>query len=253
MLHHLLARLPPGRTIQGRFVEPFVGGAAVFFAVNPKRSLLADLNAELIDLYRGLRRHPEAVWKTFSEFPSNKRSYYKIRGVNTTQLDLATKAARLLYLNRTCFKGMWRQNATGQFNVGYGGQDRRWAINEENILTVSRKLKRASLRVADFEVVVAECSASDFIFLDPPYRPGANEITNDHYTSFKFTYNDHKRLAYVLKAATKRGVRWAMTTSAHEDIVKLFRETRIECLPKGTGSQLGVLAQKSGEVLIRNY
>ncbi|HKO62128.1 MAG TPA: Dam family site-specific DNA-(adenine-N6)-methyltransferase, partial [Pyrinomonadaceae bacterium] len=201
MVNYLLTKLPASRTIGGRFVEPFVGGAAVFFAINPKKSLLADVNTELIELYRGLRRYPGDVWTTFSEFPSNKKGYYRTRAVDTESLDLATKAARLLYLNRTCFKGMWRQNASGKFNVGYGGQDRRWAVTEQNILTVSRRLKNASLRVADFEPVIAECTSDDFIFLDPPYRPGASEVTNDHYVSFRFTYSDHERLASVLRLA----------------------------------------------------
>jgi DNA adenine methylase len=253
MLNYLLASLPGAATISGRFVEPFVGGAAVFFALNPQRSLLTDVNVELIDLYRGLRRHPDEVWQAFRDFPSNKTGYYRTRAVDTETLNLTNKAARLLYLNRTCFKGMWRQNASGRFNVGYGGQDRRWAISKENLLTVSRRLKKATLRVDDFEPVIEECCPEDFIFLDPPYKPGASEVTNDHYVSFRFTYRDHKRLAGVLRLATKRGVRWAMTTSGHQDIVKLFKSTRVENLPKGTGNRPGLLAQRSGEVLIRNH
>lgn len=125
ILNHLIPHLPLPESIKGRFVEPFVGGGAVFFALNPKRALLADINSELIDLYRGLRRYPVKVWEIFQAFPPTKKAYYEIRDSDVDGLDLASRAARTLYLNRTCFKGMWRHNSNGQFNVGYGGQDRR--------------------------------------------------------------------------------------------------------------------------------
>src|SRR5262249_49109195 len=128
ILHRLVRHLPVKESIGGRFVEPFVGGGAIFFALSPAKALLTDLNAELIDLYRGIRRYPDEVWEAFREFPSSREGYYQVRALDHDDLPLASKAARTLYLNRTCFKGMWRHNSSGQFNVGYGGEDRRWAI-----------------------------------------------------------------------------------------------------------------------------
>jgi len=252
LLSYLLPHLPAKDSIRGSFVEPFVGGGAIFFAIAPRRALLADINPVLIDLYRGLRAYPRRVWEIFKNFPSTKKGYYKIRNSHDKG-DLSFRAARTLYLNRTCFKGMWRENACGQFNVGYGGQDRRWVFNQDALIAVSRFLKRTKLIISDFEEVIESCVKDDFIFLDPPYRPGAKELKHDHYVYSKFTYDDHKRLANALEQATKRKVRWAMTTSNHKDIVKLFHGCKKIAIAKGTGSRPGLLSKKAGEVLICNY
>lgn len=253
LLNHLIQYLPNGETIEGRFVEPFLGGGAVFFALNPKRSLLADLNSELIDLYRGIRRYPSDVWRMFCAFPSTKKGYYKVRNVENKNLKLSERAARTLYLNRTCFKGMWRHNSKGQFNVGYGGQARRWVISKEILFEVSKRLKRASLLKNDFEEVIDTCTKKDFLFLDPPYCPGAREMVNNHYGFSSFRFNDQVRLAKALNRASRRKVKWAMTTSSHPDILELFSGNTIVSLPRGTGKSPGILTNISGEALICNY
>src|SRR5437879_6411297 len=203
----IIDRFPPRRSIEGQFVEPFVGGGSVFFAFNPKRSLLTDLNLELIELYQGLKRNPKAIWAEFRAFPATKRSYYKVRAAKRDNLDLTSRAARTLYLNRTCFKGMWRHNLNGQFNVGYGGQSRRWVIAKRDLIQVSKRLKRAKLRCSDYEAILDSCSRNDFVFLDPPYRPGERDLLQGHYVCSTFCFDDHRRLATVLYRATRRGVR----------------------------------------------
>src|SRR5574341_1035612 len=251
--NYLIHHLPSRESIKGRFIEPFVGGGAIFFALNPKRALLADINSELINVYRGLRRCPVKVWEIFHTFPATKKAYYEIRNSGDNGLDLASRAARTLYLNRTCFKGMWRHNSEGQFNVGYGGQDRRRVISKETLIDISKRLKQASLKCSDFEEVIDTCSKGDFVFIDPPYRPGEREMIYDHYVYSKFTYNDHIRLASTLKKASNRGVQWAMTISSHPDILYLFRDNSTILLPKGTGKKPGILINNAGEVLILNY
>ena len=253
MLNFLVPRLISTTDSTYRLVEPFAGGCAVFFGLNPKRALLSDINSELIDLYRGIRRYPIEVWKMFRSFPSTKDAYYKVRDWNQENLDLPTRAARTLYLNRTCFKGMWRHNAEGEFNVGYGGQQRRWVINEETLLSASRRLKNASIKCNDFEEVIDACRQDDFIFVDPPYCPGERDMVHDHFRYGKFTLNDHKRLAMTLRKASARRIRWALTTSGHPDIVSLFHGYDILAIPRGTGRRIGTLTNDSCEVLIRNY
>lgn len=253
LLNYLIGYFPSRESIRGRFVEPFVGSGAVFFALNPKWAILSDINSELIDLYRGIRRYPIKIWKIFRNFPSTKRAYYIIRNSPIDRLSLAHRAARTLFINRTCFKGMWRHNPYGQFNVGYGGQDRRWVITKETLILVSKKLWRVFLQCSDFEKIIDACEKDDFIFVDPPYRPGEREMNHDHYRYGKFIFDEHKRLAATLKRASARRVRWAMTTSAHLDIVNLFRGYHITSIPKGTGRKIGELTKDSGEVLIRNY
>jgi len=253
MLDFLVPQLCSSILPASRFVEPFAGGGAVFFALNPKRALLSDINSELIDLYSGIRRYPIEVWNIFQRFPSTKDAYYKIRDWKHEELDLPTRTARTLYLNRTCFKGMWRYNDKGEFNVGYGGQDRRWVINKKTLVRVSKKLWRVSLKCSDFEEIIDACEEDDFVFIDPPYRPGEREMIHKHYRYGKFSFDDHKRLAATLKRASARDIRWAMTTSAHPDIVYIFRRHHIMSIPRGTGREIGALTKDSSEVLIRNY
>jgi DNA adenine methylase len=148
---------------------------------------------------------------------------------------------------------MWRHNSDGKFNVGYGGQDRRWVISRRSLVEASNQLRHARLVCADFEEVIDGCSEGDFLFLDPPYRPGGRDMLHDHYGFGKFTFDDHRRLAAALLRASARKVRWAMTTSAHPSVVSLFRTCHIVDIPKGTGRHIGSLVLNSGEVLIRNY
>ncbi len=252
-MNYIIPFLPSTELIRGKFIEPFVGSGAIFFALNPRRALLSDINPELIDLYRGIRRYPLKVWEIYESFPKTKKAYYEIRATRTDGKNLAFRAARTLYLNRTCFKGMWRHNANGEFNVGYGGQDRRWTISKASLKEVSNKLKHTILKCSDFEKVVDESSKGDFIFVDPPYRPGEREMIHDHYICGKFSYSEYQRLAKALERASNRGVRWALTISSHPDILDLFEENHVIPILRGTGRKPGILTNDSGEVIIRNY
>lgn len=252
MLAFLGHYLPSADAILGRHVEPFVGGGAVFLYMQPHLALLSDINSELIDVYRGIRHDPNAVWKEYCEFGSTKADYWHVRRMPPPNL-MTERAARTLYLNRTCFKGMWRHNREGRFNVGYGGQSRRWVIGCSTLVEISRHLRRAQIRCLDFETVVDESESGDFLFLDPPYRPGERELVNDHYSYRQFKFDDHRRLAAALKRAERRGVSWLMTTSSHPDIVLLFKNKFIVPFPRGTGHLPGKLVKDSGEILVMSF
>jgi DNA adenine methylase len=245
--------LPSRDEIAGRYIEPFVGGGAVFFSISPRKATLSDVNQELIDLYRGIRWAPRKVWSVYRSFPSTKTAYYRIRDQSTGNVGLIQRAARTLYINRTCFKGMWRHNSNGDFNVGYGGQDRRWVISEEDLLAVAKQLKGVILKTCDFEEVVNEAQQGDFVFLDPPYRPGGRQLVHGHYQFGTFDFADQQRLATSLKRASKRGVIWAMTNSCHPDVLALYGDCETILLPKGTGQEIGHIVDASGEALIRSH
>lgn len=246
--------LPDSKSIKGRYIEPFVGGASVFFAVNPKSAILSDNNHELINLYKGIKRNPQEVWNIYYHFPNTKEGYYEIRDQLLSSKTLTYKAARTLFLNRTCFKGMWRHNSNGKFNVGYGGQSRRWVIDENSLFEVSKRLKKAKLQVCDFEPIIDQASADDFIFIDPPYIPGKSDLRNDHYQFTTFTFEDHERLSKALERASKRGVKWIMTTSSHFKITNLFSKSTVTPFTLGTGNMPGILTkEKVGEVIVMNW
>lgn len=252
-LSQITEHLPAAGTLEGSFIEPFLGGGAIFFAIQPKPAILSDMNPELIDLYKGIRRAPHQVWQKFSTYKRDKREYYRVREQDTTGWDVVSKAARTLYLNRTCFKGMWRQNSQGRFNVGYGGQERRWATTEDDLVQVAQALRGVDLRCADFEPVVDAAKKKDFLFLDPPYHPGRRESRVEHYMFAQFTFSSHERLAASLDRATKRGVRWTMTTSSHADIRALYPDCELIPFKVGVGRSPGCITRDTGEILVLNH
>lgn len=252
MLGFLQEHFPTAATLRRRYVEPFLGGGAVFFMLNPERALISDINPDLIDLYRGIQHSPEEVWIRYCAFGSSKSEYRRVRDADPPEF-LVDRAARVLFLNRTCFKGMWRHNQEGKFNVGYGGQDRRWVISLDDLVDVARTLRVVEIRCCDFEEAIGDCKSGDFVFADPPYRPGEKELTNNHYVSGRFSFEDHRRLSSVLRDAKRRGVMWALTTSGHPEIVELFADSLVVKTPQGTGRKPGITAVNSGEVLITSY
>jgi DNA adenine methylase len=252
-LDQIVVHLPNTEEIKGRFVEPFLGGGAVFFAIQAKPAVLSDKNPDLIDLYRGIRYAPTEVWRLFCEYPSDKQAYYRVRQEYTRGWGVIAKAARTVYLNRTCFKGMWRQNSRGMFNVGYGGQSRRWAIREEDLVAVSKALRGTTLCCADFEDIIDDTKRADFLFVDPPYHPGRRESRVEHYVFSQFRFESHKRLANSLNRATRRNVRWAMTTSSHPDIMALHKRQRHIPFQAGVGASPGKITRDTGEVLVLKY
>lgn len=252
MLTFLLDNLPNTNSIKGRLVEPFVGGGAVFFALAPREAYLGDINRELIELYQGIAQSPDRVWRLYRGFPTTKAGYNHVRSLSPKTLTPLQRSARSLFLNRTCFKGMWRHNLSGQFNIGYGGQDRRWSISRADIFKISAQLKKARLRCCDFEPMLDMSTPCDFVFVDPPYRPGAREQIHDHYGSQRFRYVDHQRLSRALKRANRRGVPWAMTVSDHPEILSLYKPFKKKAIPRGTGRTIGSFSHFGGEVLITN-
>ncbi len=245
--------LPSRQEIMKSYIEPFVGGASIFFHINPDKAILSDINPELIDLYMGIRDYPKEVWEIYESVPETKYAYYAIRGIHPSKMDLPYRAARVLYLNRTCFKGMWRHNAHGDFNVGYGGQDRRWCITLEHLQEISKRLKNTYIVCSDFEDAINRSTKGDYLFLDPPYKPGGREQIHTHYRFGTFRFDDQIRLARALRRATGRKVDWAMTNSLHPDILNLYRDCYISSLHKGTGDQIGQITNSPKEVVIRNY
>ena len=252
MLSFLANHLPKPASIRGRFIEPFVGGGVIYFHLQPRSAVLADINEELIELYKGISVNPGQVWKVYRQYPNTKRGYQKVRDMRVNNLTLSQRAARSLYLNRTCFKGMWRHNLDGKFNIGYGGQSRRWAIRRRDLFEISKLLKAALVECSDFEPIIARARKTDYLFLDPPYRPGAREQLYQHYSGHQFSFHDHRRLSSCLRKADKRGVPWSLTVSNHKDILSLYRGFTSTSIPRGTGSRIGGRSGRPREVLITN-
>jgi DNA adenine methylase len=244
--------LPKAENIKGKYIDPFVGGASVFFYLRPTQSLLSDLNEELMSLYSTLRDFPSETWEEYCKMPNTKEGYYEIRALSPKDLDFIRRAARLLYLNRTCFKGMWRQNKQGEFNIGYGGQSRRWVVTENALIEVAERLKTTDLMCSDFEEILDLARTKDFVFLDPPYRPGSKELQNAHYVGQEFDFKAQQRLAQALSRASRHKIPWIMTNSSHPDICSLYEGNFVVPMTIGTGNMPGLMSNKGGEAIIYN-
>ena len=206
-----------------RYIEPFLGGGTVFFFLRPSKALLSDANNELIDTYLAIRDHPAAIAARLRNHDRRhgKRYYYAVRASQPTSP--AAKAARLIYLNRTCFNGIYRVNQEGEFNVPKGSKDA-VLLPSDDFIAVGKALAQADVRVADFEDTIGRAQAGDLVFADPPYTVRHNNNAFVKYNETLFSWSDQERLAATLIAAKARGVSVVATNANHHSVRALYRD-----------------------------
>jgi DNA adenine methylase len=206
---------------RGRYIEPFFGGGALFFAVRPRPAVIADVNMDLVRCLQAVQRAPSDVLLRLRRFENTKDCYYKVRDSRPTS-DVGI-AARLIYLIRTGWGGIYRLNRHGLFNVPYGDSGRAFYRPEE-ILMASSALQGARIRCNDFEHTIAQARSGDFIYADPPYAVSnpAREMFG-RYTVTPFDWTDHLRLAECLRSAADRGVSVVVSGAWSETLNDLYR------------------------------
>lgn len=204
-----------------RLIEPFVGGAAVFFNLEPQRALLADLNPELINLYEVVRDRPRELRKVLSWYQSRHSAecYYNTRSREFTSPLL--RAARMLYLNRTCWNGLYRVNRRGKFNVPIGTKSNVIML-EDDFERASELLSGAELRCQDFSATISQAGEGDFLFVDPPYTVKHNLNGFIKYNEDIFTWQDQVRLVDALQGARDRGAAIVVTNADHQSVRELY-------------------------------
>lgn len=214
------------------FYEPFLGSGAVFFSMLPRRGLLSDVNTELIDLYKAIKKSPEAVCRNLARH-SRKHSdlyYYEVRSASPT--DLYDRAARTLYLNRTCWNGLFRVNRKGHFNVPRGTKNT-VILPTDDFPLVARALRKVRIRCCDFEETVDQTKKGDFLFIDPPYTVKHNNNGFIKYNESLFTWEDQLRLSAAVARAARRGVQILLTNADHEPVRELYAALgEIRTLPR---------------------
>src|SRR5438445_3544880 len=169
LLPALRDSLPPKGYM--RYFEPFVGGGAFFFDLSPAQGVLSDSNAELINCYQIVRDAPEELIRALSKLRVSESKFYELRELNPESLSAANSAARLIYLNKTCYNGLYRVNRQGQFNTPFGRHTNVTLTDEANLRAASNLLRRTTLRCGDYAAVLESAAAGDFVYLDPPYLP----------------------------------------------------------------------------------
>ena len=208
-----------------RYIEPFLGGGAVFFKLNPENAILADLNSELISTYNAIRTYPNEIEKKlkFHQARHCKDYYYYIRSMEPR--NEVTKAAKFIYLNRTCFNGLYRVNIKGEFNVPKGSKTK-VILDDDDFTAFSNRLKRAEIINCDFSAPLAEASESDFVFIDPPYTVKHNNNNFLKYNEKIFSWSDQKRLSRGAEKAASSGAKIIISNANHSCISELYSSTK---------------------------
>lgn len=203
------------------YLEPFLGGGAVFFSLDPSCAVLSDTNVELTNTYSHIKTNCSRIVKGLDRFQKRHSAtlYYKTRKEEPS--DPLERAIRFLYLNRTCFNGMYRVNRQGAFNVPIGSKDQ-IAFPSGYLEQVARLLKKARIQTADFEPIIGTATKNDFVFVDPPYTVMHNNNGFVKYNAKLFSWPDQARLAKAVRAASRRGAKIMVSNADHASVRELY-------------------------------
>lgn len=228
MLGELIPKVPAS---YGRYIEPFFGGGAMFFALQPENAVIADSNPELINMYRQVASHVEDVIKYLRTYENTSEMFYAVRSLEWTALPKAEAAARTIYLNRTCFNGLYRVNKQGRFNVPFGRYKNPKICDEEGLRAASEVLKKAEILCGDYILVLEHyAQPGDFVFLDPPYLPISEYSDFKRYTKEQFYEEDHIELARMVMTLHERGCHILLTNSNHPLVHELYAPFTIDVI-----------------------
>jgi len=205
--------------LSGTYYEPFIGGGAVFLSLQPERAILCDANPALIDCLRTSSRKPETVLRALWRWTNTAECYYQVRNLNPRKE--TTKAAKFIYLSRTCWGGIYRVNRQGKFNVPFGNSGRTICHAKEFILA-AKVFKNAELLSSDFEFVIEQAGEGDVVYADPPYTTLGQNNGFARYNEHLFAWKDQERLAVCCRRAKKRGAFVAISGLWHETVLSLY-------------------------------
>lgn len=250
LLTELTSRVPERFAV---YHEPFIGGGALFFALRLRFAYLADANGELVNLYRVIKREPKRLMAAMAAMTVSEAEYYRIRDLDRSEAFLSAqdvdRAARFVYVNKTCFNGLHRVNRRGQINAAYGHRRNPTLFDASNVMAVHRALEGARLAHAGFEDVLRLAGHGDFVYFDPPY-----DGTFTGYTKGEFDRDDQRRLWEVCVKLHRIGAKWMLSNSDTPYIRNLYRAFRIETVqaPRMIAARAASRAPVT-EVIVRNY
>ena len=228
MLSELLPKVPSS---YGRYIEPFFGGGALFFALQPENAIIADSNPELINMYRQVADHVDDVISYLRKYENTSDMFYAVRSLSWEMLPKAEAAARTIYLNKTCFNGLYRVNRKGQFNVPFGKYSNPKICDEETLYAASDILKKADILCGDYFLVLQHyAKPGDFVFLDPPYLPVSEYADFKRYTKEQFYEEDHVELAKEVMRLHEMGCHVILTNSNHPLVHELYAPFTIDVI-----------------------
>ncbi|MGO8683519.1 MAG: DNA adenine methylase [Thermoleophilia bacterium] len=238
----------------GRYFEPFGGSAALLFHLQPRRATLADANDELMNCYRVVKNDVENLIADLSTHENRADYFYATRAVDPAVLDEIERASRFIYLNRTCFNGLYRVNRRGQFNTPFGAYRNPRICDADNLRAASMLLRDVELLDCDYRDALALAEAGDFVYLDPPYVPVSQFSDFKRYTKEQFREEDHSALALVFRDLDERGCRVMLSNSSVPLVRDLYGGFNIEIVQARRLINRNVSGRGCvDELIIRNY
>ncbi|MFU0825900.1 DNA adenine methylase [Clostridium sp.] len=243
------------------YYEPFLGGGAVLFELQPNKAVVNDINGELINVYLMIRDHVEELIEDLKKYKNEDEYFYKIRELDRdknkyNQLSNVKKASRIIYLNKTCYNGLFRVNSQGQFNVPFGRYKNPNIVNATILRAASNYFNKAKItfKCGDFEDAVKGARKGSFIYFDPPYDPVSDTSSFTGYDIGGFDKEEQIRLKKLCDKLNQRGVKFLLSNSATDFILDLYRDYNITIVKanRAINSQ-GNKRGKVDEVLVKNY
>lgn len=259
LLPTILERLPAN---YNRYYEPFIGGGALFFELAPRNAIISDFNSELMNCYRQIMHHPDTLIELLSRHQkANSKEYYlKVRGADRDgrleAMSDTERAARLLYMLRVDFNGLYRVNSHNQFNVPYGDYKNPKILDADLIHAISDYLRgnRIEIRTGDFSRALEDAAANDFVYLDPPYIPLSATSSFTSYTHAGFSYEDQVRLRDTFAQLSERGVYAMLSNSSAPLAIELYRDFNVRLLEVSRSNGASSASrQRIHEILVTNY
>jgi DNA adenine methylase len=219
LLAHIVHALPDA---YNTYYEPFLGSGSLFFLLQPQRAVLGDACTELVDVFRAVANDYAAICRYLEEWSPDRAFYYELR--SSRSRGHLKRAAEFIYLNRTCWNGLYRVNAAGEFNVPYGRPKTDFLIDRSNLRECAKLLRQpqVSLVCSDFADALASAGEGDLVFLDPPYVTGHNNNGFIDYNETLFSWADQERLATSAHELVGRGARVVVTNANHSDVLDLY-------------------------------
>jgi DNA adenine methylase len=254
-MFELLKNMPEN---YNRYFEPFIGGGALFFELQPDNAYISDMNEELINLYQVVRDNVNELVADLQKHDISKEYFMEIRNIDRTEeyenwSDIQ-KASRFIYLNRTCFNGMYRVNSKGEFNVPFGHYKNPRILDENNLINCSNLLQRTEIKHADFSEILKKVKKGDFVYFDPPYVPLSETSSFTSYTKDGFDMDMQLSLRDVCDELDSMGVKFLLSNSDTQFVNELYENYNIKKV--FASRQINANADGRGkitEVLVRNY
>ena len=241
-----------------RYFEPFIGGGALFFNIQPENAYISDINPELINLYQVIKNNTYELIEDLKQHKNTEEYFYEIRNIDRNskykKWSDIQKASRFIYMNRTCFNGLYRVNSKGEFNVPYGKYSNPRILDEVNLLNCSQLFQNTEIRHSDFSEILNNVQKGDFVYFDPPYAPLNETSSFTSYTKEGFGEDMQVKLKELCDELDNMGVHFMLSNSDTKGINKLYKNYEIKKV--FASRAINSVASKRGkisEVLVRNY